>query len=265
MARHGARPVRALTRLPARRRECDAVLGPHAPRLAVLDLFTARRESPSVTRRAGRRQQGGGRHRAGDGTGAADGSEWGFELTQGVTPVRPPGRSTVALWRHCGVEPCAVVGHSLGEVAAVEAAGLLTLAEAARVVYERSRRFGAVARRGAMAAVELTVAEAEAVVAGAGGALGVAAVNGRRASVISGAAGAVARVVGELERRGVMAREVRTGGVAGHSPLVAGSARGWRRGWRVCGGVRGGWRSSRRWRGARWEGAEVDGGYWGRG
>ena len=209
--------------------ECAAVLGAHAPGWRLLDLFTApaspHPSAAAAARATGRRRQG----------------EWGFELTQCALFALQVGLGR--LWRRCGVEPCAVVGHSLGEVAAVEAAGVLTLAEAVRVVYERSRRLGAVGRGGAMAAVELTVAEAEALVAGSGGALGVAAVNGRRASVISGEAGAVARVVGSWRGAGVMAREVRTGGVAGHSPLVAGVGAGLAAGLAgVWGARRGGWR-----------------------
>lgn len=44
-----------------------------------------------------------------------------------------------ALLRHWGVEPAAVVGHSLGEVAAAHVAGALTLADAVTVMCTRSR------------------------------------------------------------------------------------------------------------------------------
>src|SRR5205814_9642817 len=43
------------------------------------------------------------------------------------------------LWRAWGVEPAAVVGHSLGEVAAAHIAGALSLGDAVRAVYHRSR------------------------------------------------------------------------------------------------------------------------------
>eukprot|EP00760_Papus_ankaliazontas_P029872 PhM_4_TR4504/c0_g1_i1/m.7727 len=44
----------------------------------------------------------------------------------------------VEVWRRLGVTPSAVVGHSLGEVAAAYAAGILTLEQAAAVVHYRS-------------------------------------------------------------------------------------------------------------------------------
>jgi len=66
-----------------------------------------------------------------------------------------------ALWRHHGVTPAAVIGHSMGEVAAAVAAGALPLADAVRVIAVRSRLLATVesAGTGAMAAVGLSAAE----------------------------------------------------------------------------------------------------------
>ncbi len=46
-----------------------------------------------------------------------------------------------ALWRSWGIEPQALVGHSLGEVAAAHIAGALSLDDAVRVICHRSRLF----------------------------------------------------------------------------------------------------------------------------
>ncbi|HEU4769267.1 MAG TPA: type I polyketide synthase, partial [Pyrinomonadaceae bacterium] len=137
--------------------------------------------------------------------------------------------SLARLWSSFGVRPTAVVGHSMGEVAAAVAAGVLTLAEGVEVIYERSRLLRQASGRGAMAAVELSEAELEAAfteleaqeLIPIESTLSVAAVNGKRASVVSGERDAVQRLVRKLEARGVMTRELRSSGVAGHSAQVA--------------------------------------------
>ncbi len=64
-----------------------------------------------------------------------------------------------ALWRTWGVEPGAIVGHSVGEIAAAYTAGALTLADAVQVIYHRSRLQQTTAGQGTMLAVGLSVAE----------------------------------------------------------------------------------------------------------
>ena len=71
-----------------------------------------------------------------------------------------------ALWRSWGVEPEAVVGHSMGEVAAAYVAGALSLGDAARVICARARLLRRPSCRGAMVVAELTLAEAQDLIAG---------------------------------------------------------------------------------------------------
>lgn len=66
-----------------------------------------------------------------------------FALQVGITQM---------LRRH-GLEPVAVAGHSVGEVAAAWAAGILTLEDAVAVIYHRSRLQGTTRGRGQMTAV----------------------------------------------------------------------------------------------------------------
>ncbi|XP_033103366.1 LOW QUALITY PROTEIN: reducing polyketide synthase FUB1-like [Anneissia japonica] len=63
------------------------------------------------------------------------------------------------LWRHWGVKPDVVVGHSLGEIAAAYSCGGLTLTEAVKVVYYRSKNQARLKGTGSMAAVRLTLEE----------------------------------------------------------------------------------------------------------
>lgn len=61
--------------------------------------------------------------------------------------------SLAALWRQHGVEPAAVLGHSVGEISAAVVAGALTLDDAARVVALWSRAQATLAGRGEMVSV----------------------------------------------------------------------------------------------------------------
>jgi 6-methylsalicylic acid synthase len=70
------------------------------------------------------------------------------------------------IWRRYGVEPAAVIGHSVGEIAAAVTAGMLDLPDAARLVCRRSRLLRGVAGRGAMVLVDLPYTEAVQRIAG---------------------------------------------------------------------------------------------------
>ncbi|MFC6368029.1 SDR family NAD(P)-dependent oxidoreductase, partial [Nonomuraea thailandensis] len=122
-------------------------------------------------------------------------------------------------WRAWGVEPAAVIGHSMGEIAAAHVAGALSLEDAARVVCERSRLLTRLTGQGGLALVELDAEEADRALAGRHDRLSVAAVNGPRATVLSGEPAALDEVIAELEARGVFARRVAVD-FAAHSPQV---------------------------------------------
>ncbi|WP_394836994.1 SDR family NAD(P)-dependent oxidoreductase [Pendulispora rubella] len=124
-----------------------------------------------------------------------------------------------ALWRSAGVEPDAVIGHSMGEVAAAHVAGTLSLEDAARVIARRSRLLGRISGRGAMALVELPLAETERVLSGVADRVSVAASNSPRSTVISGEAGALDEVLAKLTEAGVFGRRIKVS-VASHSPQV---------------------------------------------
>jgi acyl transferase domain-containing protein/aryl carrier-like protein len=126
-----------------------------------------------------------------------------------------------ALWRAWGIEPDAVVGHSLGEVAAAHVAGALTLDAAARVICTRARLLKTVAGRGAMAVVGLSLPDAEQLLHGLHDRLSAAVSNGPSSTVISGEPEALAGLVEQLRLRNVFCQALRSD-AAGHSPQMDG-------------------------------------------
>jgi acyl transferase domain-containing protein/acyl carrier protein len=124
-----------------------------------------------------------------------------------------------ALWRAWGVTPDAVVGHSMGEVAAAHVAGALSLEDATAIICRRSRLLLEISGRGAMAVVDLPLDEAEAALRGREDRLGIAVSNSPRSTVISGDPAALGELLVTLEARGVFCRRVKVD-VASHSPQV---------------------------------------------
>ncbi|MEM8663526.1 MAG: type I polyketide synthase, partial [Pseudomonadota bacterium] len=92
--------------------------------------------------------------------------------------------------RRAGLTPAAVVGHSVGEVAAAWASGALGLADAVRVIHARSTHQEVTRHLGGMAALVLPPDEAVKAIAPFPG-LELAAVNSSRSVTISGPVGAL--------------------------------------------------------------------------
>jgi myxalamid-type polyketide synthase MxaD len=124
-----------------------------------------------------------------------------------------------ALWRSWGIEPDAVVGHSMGEIAAAHVAGALRLEDAVCVICRRSRLLRRASGRGEMAMAELTFEEAVAALRGYEDRLSVAASNSHRSIVLAGDPAALGEVLAALEARGVFCRRVKVD-VASHSPQM---------------------------------------------
>ena len=127
--------------------------------------------------------------------------------------------SLAEVWSAAGVDPDAVVGHSQGEIAAACVAGILSLADAAKVVALRSRALRALSGRGGMLSVAEPVEAAQARLVAWDGRLTVAAVNGPDATVVSGDPDALEQLAAECERDGVRARILPVD-YASHSPQV---------------------------------------------
>lgn len=123
------------------------------------------------------------------------------------------------LWRSWGIEPGAVIGHSVGEVAAAYTAGALTLDDAVKVIFYRGACMDTASSRGRMLAVGLTPEEAEGTFRGQEDRVSLAAVNGPAAAVLSGDPEILDTISKELESRGVFARFLQVN-YAFHSPQM---------------------------------------------
>ncbi|MEV8099753.1 type I polyketide synthase [Kitasatospora sp. NPDC085879] len=123
-------------------------------------------------------------------------------------------------WRDHGVEPAAVIGHSMGEVAAAVTAGALTLADGVRVICRRSALLTRIAGAGAMASVGLdsTTVENELAAIGAD-TVSVAVVAAPDSTVVAGAVATIRDLTATWRARGIVTRMIDVD-VASHCPQV---------------------------------------------
>ncbi|MGK5692755.1 type I polyketide synthase [Streptomyces sp. URMC 128] len=146
------------------------------------------------------------------------------ELPDDVAVVQPllwaVQVSLAALLRAKGVEPDLCVGHSMGEVAAAQVCGALSLKDAASVICRRSSLMQSQAGRGAMLAVELDAPAAAAAAAPYGDTVCVAAENAPGSTVLAGDAHALHLIAERLQADEVSCRPVKVN-VASHSPYMA--------------------------------------------
>jgi acyl transferase domain-containing protein/acyl-CoA synthetase (AMP-forming)/AMP-acid ligase II/thioesterase domain-containing protein len=109
-------------------------------------------------------------------------------------------------WREWGIEPDVVIGHSVGEISAAWAAGVITLDDALRFATARGRLMQS-AEPGQMATVFAATAQQ------------VAAINGSHQMVISGSNALIEDALAEFRTRGIATRRM-PGRFAFHSPLM---------------------------------------------
>ena len=123
-----------------------------------------------------------------------------------------------ALWRSYGVEPDAVIGHSMGEVTAAVVAGALSPAEGLRVIAIRSQLMSRLAGQGAVALLELDAEAADKLIAdypevSLGGYLS------PRQTVVAGSVAQVDAVIAAVTAQERFARRVNME-VASHTALM---------------------------------------------
>lgn len=140
----------------------------------------------------------------------------GTDRIQALTFAMQVGLAAVL--RERGVRPAAVIGHSVGEVAACVVSGVFELRQGAAVACYRARGFRAVMGCGAMALVRLPFADAQQRLVGRTDV--VAAISASAEScVISGLTDAVEQVCESWSGQGIVVRRVNTD-VAFHSPAM---------------------------------------------
>ena len=146
----------------------------------------------------------------------------GSEPLVGIDRIQPVlvglQLALTALWRSYGVEPDAVVGHSMGEVTAAVVAGALTVSEGLQVISTRSRLMARLSGQGAMALLELDSEAAEALIAGHPE-VTVAVYASPRQTVIAGPPDQVDALVAEVAAQNRLARRVEVD-VASHHPII---------------------------------------------
>jgi acyl transferase domain-containing protein len=113
-----------------------------------------------------------------------------------------------SLWRSWGVEPAAVLGHSAGEVAASYIAGALSLDDAVRLTFHRSRLLCRTAGQGTMLAVGISCEQAVKLIEPHARAISLAAVNGPRSVTLSGDASILSDIDRQLNEAGLFSRIV---------------------------------------------------------
>lgn len=146
------------------------------------------------------------------------------QMVTGIDRIQPAlftmQVALAATMRAYGVRPGAVIGHSMGEVAAAVVAGALSLEDGVRVICRRSRLMSGIAGSGAMASVELPAEQVllELMARGVED-VALAVVASPQSTVIGGAAQGVRDLLTAWEHRDISAREIAVD-VASHSPQV---------------------------------------------
>ncbi|MEU9478694.1 SDR family NAD(P)-dependent oxidoreductase [Streptomyces sp. NPDC048191] len=148
----------------------------------------------------------------------------GDTTVTGIERVQPTIFATqvalAAAWRARGVEPAAVIGHSLGEVAAAVVAGALSYEDGAKVICRRSSLITRIAGGGAMATVELPHEQVEAELAAAGiEDVSVAVVASAGSTVVAGDPDRIGRLIAGWDARDLHTRQIAVD-YASHSPHV---------------------------------------------
>lgn len=143
-----------------------------------------------------------------------------IELAEVIQPVMITLQlALAALWRSWGVEPDVIIGHSVGEIAAAQLAGILSREDALNVVCRRAALLRTVAGQGGLLLVGLPAEEALRAADACGVAIEVAVHNAPATTVVAGDNTALAALAADLQARGIYFARVKAD-YASHSRFV---------------------------------------------
>ncbi len=123
------------------------------------------------------------------------------------------------LWQSWGIQPSAVLGHSIGEYTAACVAGVFSLADALKLVAARGRLMQALPANGGMVAVMADEATVRQLLDRRNFEVTIAAVNGPESLVLSGEQAAITQVAEALSNQGIKTTYLKVS-QGFHSPLM---------------------------------------------
>ncbi|MBR8829127.1 MAG: SDR family NAD(P)-dependent oxidoreductase [Gomphosphaeria aponina SAG 52.96 = DSM 107014] len=124
--------------------------------------------------------------------------------------------SLAQLWKSWGIEPAAVMGHSVGEYVAACIAGVFSLEDGLKLIATRGKLMQALPADGEMVAVLATAEKVREVLAEE---VGIAAINGPESVVISGRKERVREAIASLAAEGIKTKKLNVSH-GFHSPLM---------------------------------------------
>jgi len=122
-------------------------------------------------------------------------------------------------WQALGIVPSVVMGHSLGEYAAACFAGVMSLADAVRLVAGRANLMQSLEQSGEMWAVFASASTVRPLLVGVGKEISIAAENSPENTVLSGSSAPMTEVIAKLTALGVRTQKLNTSH-AFHSTLM---------------------------------------------
>ncbi len=123
------------------------------------------------------------------------------------------------LWKSWGIEPSAVMGHSVGEYVAACVAGVFSLEDGLKLIAARGRLMQSLPQKGSMVAVFASQEIVLNAIESYKDKVAIAAINSSDNIVISGQSEAIESVVNRLELNGIQCKQLNVSH-AFHSPLM---------------------------------------------